>query len=191
MNWTTVQDAIKTWFSNGTGLTVVWFNQPRPRMDKPMGLLQILSVTSYGTDNIEFNVNVSGDPGVDYVPTVRGQRSLVVTCQVYSRDQSANLDAINYLERARAYSRLPNTRETLLAAGVTLWNIGDTVVMDALFDKRIESRASFDVTFGIAENIEFSNSADSNSWIERVEMSGDFEPEDGPDFTDEIFGVPI
>ncbi len=191
MDWSTIQNAIQTWFADGTGLTVVWFNQPRPRMEKPMGLLQILTMSQFGNDMVGFNEVAGGTDGVDYAPTVRGQRSITVNCQVYSRDQSANLQALYYLERARARAAIPNAHEALRAAGVALWTMSDVKILDVAFDKRMESRASFDVTFGIAENIEFAEEADNNSWIEHVEISADYSPGDDLDFEDEIFGYPI
>lgn len=190
MDWSTIQTGIKSWFSTGTGLTVVWMNEAKPMTDKPYGILQILSSSAIGKDEVNYEYISTGTPHME--PTVSGVRQLTISCQVISRNQLAGSHAMSYLESARTDLRRPTAREALYTAGLGILSTSPTVVLDTRFDKRMESRASFDVTFTLAENVTYADDADGTSWIERAEVSSDFEPTDDAssvELDEEVYGI--
>jgi hypothetical protein len=192
MNWATIMAGILAWFESGTGLDVVWMNGQRPMTDKPFGVLQITSVLKHGQDEVNYDLVEVDAPGLDYLaPTVSGLRSIVVQCQVISRNQNGGYNAITYLEQARAAVKRPITRETLETAGVTIYSSSPIVVLDTVFDKRYESRAAFDTSFGIVQNTQYATEDDATSWIEQTEITSALEPvtDTAIEFVDEPFGV--
>jgi len=190
MNWATLQDGLKAWFAAGSGLQVFWMNDQGPMNDRPYGTLQIISTRTIAEDEMNYEFSTIPDPD-GLIPIVSGYRLMTVTCQIITRNQSGNNIALTYLEKARTSLRLPRLRSALATAGLAVVETHPTVMLDGVFDKRWESRASFDVVFGMVQNIAYTDEA-GEDWIEQTEISSDLEPTDDSsslELDEELFGI--
>jgi hypothetical protein len=195
MDWSTIQDGIKDWFEGATGLTAYWMNQARPAYaPKALGVLQIISTSKVDVDAMDYNYSVTQPTNEEMVPSVSGYRLITVSCMVVSRDQNASQDAINYLELARTGLNRPSLNDALKAAGLTItWTSQSIVPRDVLVDNRYESRAVMDIIFRAVQFVEYTDTADTEDYIARTEVSSDLGGVDDPDveWDNEIIGIPV
>ena len=195
MNWSTIQNGIKAWFEDSTGLTAYWMNQARPAYtNKPLGVLQIISTSKVDVDALDYNYSALQPTNEEMVPSVFGYRLITVSCMVVSRNQNAGSDAIHYLELARTGLNRPSLKDAMIAAGLRVsWSSHSITPRDVLVDGRWESRAIMDVTFRAVQYVEFTDAADTDDYIQRAEVSSDFEGVTDPDveWDDEIIGIPV
>lgn len=187
MNWSTIQDAIKDWLEDTTGLTTVWMNQARPITTKPFITVQLISNVIENQDMLDFTLN-----GTVLEPKVEGHRLLTYQIMAISRNQNAGYDANNYLELARTALNKPVIFDALRAANLLVNNIGAILIRDQVFDNRYESRAILEVQFRAVQEVDYTDVADNMNYIERAEVSSDLgNADDNLDLVDEIIGVPI
>lgn len=195
MNWSTIQDGIKAWFEDSTGLTAYWRNQKQPAYAaKALGILQIINTSKVDVDAIDYNYSALQATNEEMVPSVSGYRLITVSCMVVSRDQSAGEDAIEYLELARASLNRPSLKNALAEAGLLVsWTSQSITPHDVLVDGRMESRAIMDVVFRAVQYIEFTDAADTDDYIARTEVSSELEGVTDADveWDDEIIGIPV
>lgn len=193
MNFATAQTALVTWVLDYSGLTAVWANEARPMTDKPFVVLQILRSGEYGNYERKYIYNV-GTQKME--PTVSQERDLTLNVQVISRNQTANNNALFYLDKLKLSLGLESVQIALSNAGLNLFRRESTIVLDAIFQNRSESRASFDVIFGYKAVTEFGD-AEATEYIDTVEISSEIENEAGDlldedvQFDEDIFGVPV
>lgn len=192
MNWSTIQNGIKDWAEDATGLTAVWMNQARPITTKPFVILQIISTSKEGLDYYEYEFT-DASPDDYLLPTIHGYRLLTVQVTVVSRNQNAGYDAINYLELARTRLNRPVLQTALRAAGLEInWTSQAILMRDVVFDNRWESRCVMDIVFRAVQTDAFTDSADQESFIERAEVSSDIDgADDAIELDDEIIGIPV
>lgn len=195
MNWLTIQNGIKAWFENSTGLTAYWRNQKQPAYaPKAVGILQIISTSKVDLDAMDYNYSALQPANEEMVPSVAGYRLITVSCMVVSRDQSAGQDAVEYLELARASLNRPSLKDALKAAGLAIsWTSQSIIPRDVLVDNRMESRAIMDIVFRAVQYIEFTDAADTDDYIARTEVSSALEGVTDADveWDDEIIGIPV
>lgn len=195
MNWSTIQDGIKAWFEDSTGLTAYWMNQVRPAYaPKAVGVLQIISTAKVDVDAATYDYSATQPENEEMVPSVSGYRLITVSCMVVSRDQNAGQDALEYLELARVSLNRPSLKDALKTAGLAIsWTSQAILPRDVLIDNRYESRAVMDVIFRAVQFIEFIDAADTDDYIARTEVSSDLDGVVDPDveWDDEIIGIPV
>jgi len=171
----TIKTGLKGWFANATGLTAIMKDEAKALLDVPHGVIDIGQSIPFGPDNIEYLYDGTADPGEELTTKVKGLRKLNVLFSVRSRDQSGNNDARYYLERARAGRFKPSAVAYLTTAGLDFINSEGAVrTIPEIFQGRVESRDILEIMFSVAENITFSEVADSDTYIEKIELSSDY-----------------
>jgi len=192
MNWSTIQSGVKAWAEGTTGLTAYWRNQQVPAFTpKPFILLQIIATSKVDVDSLDYVYDNTQPPTEEMVPTLSGYRKITVAMTVVSRDQTANFDAINYLELARAGLNQPQYSETLTNAGLALvWTSQGISLQDAIVDNRYESRAAMDIIFRAVQYIQYKNPNDTNGYITQTEVSSDVDGvAESSQMDNEIIGI--
>lgn len=155
-----IKNAVHEWFSNSTGLQVVWQNQSAPRPATPFGTLSILSGPTPLSQDWEEReiVHILGNEGetiendgeeIEIQSTVPCQFS--ISCQTFvgcedGRDPTA--DAISFANKALAALGLQSYRDIFSNVNASVVRTSGVKNIGALLDSQFESRAAFDVTFG-------------------------------------------
>lgn len=186
-NWATIEAGLESWFETVTGLRLDWRNDASAGQlnPKPRAFAQILSVVQEGGNELLFDYDADSD---SMIPTVFGKRLVTVQFTVHNRSQKPTEDARFYLEKARNATRLPSANEILADAGIAIVSTQPLTILDTVFDKRWESRASFDIIVRVLDTVVY-GVEEGTSYINKAIISSDIEgaPE-SLQFDDEEFG---
>lgn len=169
------QAAIRSWAEVSTGRPVLWENEKRPHSPKFTAFVILSgphSVDQAGEDWVAYDT--------DGAPTVEARRELVYHLRVVSRSQAPDDKAGRYAELARKGLSLPAIRRALSAAGLAPAVAGSIRLMDAPFDDREESIASFEVRFNAVESDAPATAPDAEGVIEHVALTSDLDPAGTP-----------
>jgi len=166
----TFRTAIKTWVEAQSGITAQWRDHAGGWQSKPRIRLHLQDSNDLGVDWLHWAQDTDLDVGEDFVPTVQGNRSLLLTMICETRDQSGNTTAMYYLEKLRSSLKKPSTRATLYAAGLVVSSTEPLQDLTSWVDDRIESKAHLDVHLSAVVNDRDENEADS--FTEKYTTSG-------------------
>jgi hypothetical protein len=124
------------------------------------------------TDNLSY---INNDDGHEVAQNVGVICSAVISCSVTSSDTLPPDDALSLLSVVHAGLRLPSVLEYLRSDGIAVNDIGPINRFSEVAGGELIDRATFDVFISYAENV-----TDRTGYIERVEVSGEFENEPDP-----------
>lgn len=161
MSFAAYRTAIKTWVEAQSGLTAQWRDDTGGWQQKPRVRMHLRDSGSRGVDYVDWAYDGTLDAPDDFVPTVHGLRSVVLSLIVETRDQSGDTTAAYYLEKLRTSMKKPSVRAGLYASGVVIESAEAVVDMDGWFENRVESRAHLDVHLGLVDNERDENEAQS------------------------------
>lgn len=180
--WTQIEDAIRTWIKNGSGLpdeSVIWAQYGGPRPTDPWISINTTSLDQVGVDFSKRRTNPAsnGHDGQELVTTTRGIRRGTLSIQCFAVSPSDGQSAISILTDVVAAAYIPSVRRALDAAGVGLSDFSPVRSIGAVINQTtFEPRAVVDVTFYATSAVD-----EFTTYIEHVEITptvdGEVEPE--------------
>lgn len=188
-DWASIEAGLESWFETVTGLRLEWRNDrgAGKMSPKPRAFAQIISVVQEGGNELIYDFDGGQPAAEEMVPTVFGKRLVTVSFMVHNRSQKPTEDARFYLEKARNATRLPSAQQILTDAGIALVSNGPLTILDSVFDKRWESRASFDIIVRVLDCVTYTD--EGISYIDKAVVSSDIDGvPDELEFDDEEFG---
>lgn len=175
----TYRTAIETWIAAQSGITVQARDNKGGWQSKPRIRYHLQDSDDLGVDWLSWAQDEDLDAGADYVPTVHGNRSLLLSIQCETRDQSGNTTAMYYLEKLRSSLKKPSTRATLYAAGLVVSSAERVMDLSSWVDDRIESKAHLDLHLSAVVNDR--DEAEGESFVEKTTVTGTFTTPAGED----------
>jgi hypothetical protein len=148
LDWHTIQDALLAWLSTGTGLRVFWADQNAPQIARPYATIKLIGgpVKVASLDEQQDVTNLANSAGQEIEQTIRGQREITASCQVFT-DDTVSAAAYTLLGAAVTALSLPSVRDSLSSVGLALIEPGAIQDISALFEAKWQSRAQVDVRF--------------------------------------------
>lgn len=150
--WTTVENAIYSWFYLSTSIPTVWAEQDSPKLAYPFATLKITSrsIKTDGQDEQRWTYDPLQPIGQEVGIEVCGQRELVVSTQIHALAQQAPGD---FMSRAQIALGLPSYLAALDAAGLAVVGEGPVQTVSAKLDDTWITRAMMDVRFRLAASV--------------------------------------
>lgn len=151
------ENAVHRWFSESTGLEVIWQNQSKPRPYYPYGSLLISNGPEPVSPLWELREDTDLDrpQGTEIETIACVHCQFVVSCQAYVDMEDANnpvWSALQYMTRAQGALSLPSWLSVLRAVGISVVNRSSILnVSEVIKDARV-SRVNMDVIFGASLN---------------------------------------
>lgn len=171
MNWATIQNAVQAWFTSATGIVTIWADQNAPRPAYPFAVLNVISETALGQDEVRYTLNAATGK-LD--PVVCGNRLLTVSCQVHTRTPAPNTSPRHYLSLARTSLKKSTVLDALKIAGLAVVRAESVQINDQDVEGAWVYVGLMDIQFAAADNV-----ADTSSdYIETVQATGEFPPSD-------------
>ncbi len=171
------REAIQKWLSDTTDLVVVFGERSDPQPDKPYISFKFLTGLIKVGSQDEFVAAVkaqTGPPAVAEKPAhVVHQRNITVSITAigrYNDDPDKYDRASDILAQVQNSLGLPTTVQIFRAAGLALRQDDTISDISVLLDTETESRAVFDIIFGVALTTE-----DDPGFIDTVELEGNFD----------------
>jgi hypothetical protein len=173
----TMKTAIKAWTEAQSGLTAQWRDEAGGWQSKTRIRLHLRSFDSLGEDWLGWEQDEELSAPNDLVPTVQGNRTMVLEIVCESRDQRGNNNALYYIEKLRTSLKKPSVRSILYGAGLVVTSSEASLDLPSTVDNRIESRAQLDIHLASVVNERDENEGDS--FVETFEIAGEFiQPDD-------------
>jgi hypothetical protein len=138
---------------------------------KPRALFHFMSSVGVGVDELRYELNADLETGTDYVPVVSGNRRVVLSVMMQTRDQTPEQQAQYYLEKLRTSLRKPSVQALFRVAGLAFATVAGVVNQDRWLDDRMESQAVMDLTFNTIAIDRDSEEADS--YVAEVDVTGE------------------
>lgn len=171
MPFATYRTAIKTWIEAQSGCTLQWRDDTGGWQSKPRIRAHLHDSAARGVDFIEWDYDDTQAVGSDYVPTVRGNRSLILTLRCETRDQSGNTTAGYFLEKVRTSAKKPSVRSGLYAGGLVIERMENVIDFeDSTQDGRVESWAYLDVHLSAVVNDR--DETEGDSYVDHMTATG-------------------
>lgn len=186
IDFATIKAAIKSWAAAQSGISAIWRDEANSMVFKPVIKLHLHTVQGLGVDYLGWDYDDTLDPpdeeggGGDYVPTVSGNRLMVLSIQCETRNQHGNNSALYYLEKLRTSLKKPSVRSGLYAACVVVTSTEATQDLSDWTDDRTESLAQLDVHLSTVVNNRDESEADS--YADKMNAQGVLEAPSGTDF---------
>lgn len=191
LDWATLEDAIFKWFSDATGIDVLWADQDVPQPPWPFGTLNIIAGPGKpgGDDNVRRSTDlnqVGAEVGLEH----NGPRHFTVSCQVIQGPPDAHdpdMHARRLASAAQAALELNTTNAAFIAAGLAVIDIGDATSIDTEVGGEWTTRSMFDVTFACTSSI-----AEREGYIENMAATGTLDDQGQPitqDFDTDFSGT--
>lgn len=154
----TVEDTVRDWVVNSTGLEAIWAYQSAPRPDYPYGLLNIIAGPTEASPDwhTQTSDNPGGDPGEEiiYAHGVPCQFTVSLTIYVALPDgANPTLDARQYNLRAVAGLRGINQQETFAANSISLLRTRGFGVATEVIGDAYVSVSRMDILFNAVFNV--------------------------------------
>jgi hypothetical protein len=172
MDFATHKTAIKTWVEAQSGLVAQWRDEAGGWQGKPRIRLHLMSSAPLGVDWIDYDLDDELEAGSDFVPTVRGNRMLVLSMLCQTRNQAGNNTASYYLEKLRTSLKKPSVRTGLYAAGLVVSSSEAVQDLAAWVDDRVESEAQLDVHLAAVVNSR--DEAEAGSYADHMTTTAEF-----------------
>lgn len=151
MDLAEIEPGLATWVASLTGITaalVTWENAVRPAFTTSRALLSWVTVVAKGPPGVEWDFDDTAVDALDeMVPTVVGERVLVLQVAVESIDQRPGQNASALAQRLVERAHAPSADAALEELNLGLANVADPVRADYTADKRMISRAVVEVRF--------------------------------------------
>lgn len=174
VNWQAIEDALFDWFSDQTGMSVIWGNQDSPRPSSyPYGVMFITngpqSPANAGTD--EQIINIDLNQTYEEVEFEFGnQREMTLQLQILtgpgqSFSYANSPHAIMGRVQTSAYA--PSVQEAFNTANISVLRVGDITDLSEVQDETWIGRVSMDLTVGLT-----SYSTERVGYIDVVEAEG-------------------
>jgi len=167
----TFKAAIKTWVEAQSGLVAQWRDEKGGWHQKPRILLHLMDSSGVGEDFLEYVQDTDLDVGSDFVPTVKGNRAMLLSMIAETRDQSGNNTALYYLEKVRTSLKKPSTRSTLYTAGLVASSAEPAKDISKWLDDRVESKAHLDVHLSAVVNDR--DEGEAESYVQKATVTGE------------------
>jgi hypothetical protein len=185
MDFAAYKTAIKTWVEAQSGLIAQWRDESGGWQGKPRIRLHLMSSAPLGVDWLGYDLDEGLEDGSDFVPTVRGNRTLTLSILCETRNQTSNNTASYYLEKLRTSLKKPSVRTGLYAAGLVVSSSEAVQDLAAWVDDRVESEAQLDVHLATVVNSK--DEAEAGSYADRMTATAEFTTpaDDAVGWTDE------
>jgi len=142
----------------GVGIKGHFRDDPEDWHIKPRVHLHLHGSKGVGVEFTEWDqdttLDVNGQPvypaGADFMPTVKGDRTITLSLFAESRDQTR--PAWSILEKLRTSLRKASVKALLKTVGLSYSTTEAVVDLTSLVDDRVESSASLDVHFNAVVN---------------------------------------
>ncbi len=177
MDWQKIQDTLKEWFANISGLETHWFGEQIESLERPYAQLQVSSSNSIGTDDRREEYDDTQPEGEQIVRSIYGNRVFMLGCRVRTRDQTPTGAARWYLEKVRSSLYKISSLDVFKEANLALVGSEAVINLDTVFQQRQESEALLDIRFATAA-VE-TDPRDRGTWIEKIEVSSDIKDPGG------------
>jgi len=159
-----IMPALKTWFTDSTGLQCRLKNEADGFKNTTHGILEVRGVRGVHVDD-QRSTFAAGALSYD----IEGNRTLTLEVRVRSRSQEPRDNAWTPIERARSQMRAPWTKARFADVGIALVDVGDTTVFDAPWQDRVESIAVFEARLAVVAHLDDKRS--NAGVIDEVELS--------------------
>lgn len=160
--------AIKTWLEAQSGLTVQWRDESGGWQAKPRIRAHLSAGEGKGIDWLSWAQDTGLAAGSDFVPTVNGNRELLLSIVCETRDQTD--PALGYLEKVRTSCLKPSVKAVLSAAGLVAYGTERTLDLSQWVDDRYESVAQLDVRLSAV--VQDRDEAEADSYVDHYTATG-------------------
>lgn len=154
------QEALKTWFREGSGLTmVVMRNEPRPRVNAQWGDIHPQRLSTVGTDTVRY---------VEGFPVVYCERRLTIVLGIESDSQDPDDFALAPLARLQALAETARMISILKAGGLVYESGTEITQADYELDQHWISRYELTAAMRWGFTVTTTKPADAVGPIEHV-----------------------
>lgn len=169
MNIATYKTAIKTWVeAQSGGATLQWRDEAGVWQSKPRIRAHLSGCDDRGVDWVTWAQDTGLAAGSDYVPTIYGNRELLLSLVCTTRDQTD--PALGYLEKLRTSCKKPSVRMLLYAAGLVVIDSERTQDLTGWVDDRLESVAQLDIR--LAAVVQERDADEAESYVDHYTATG-------------------
>lgn len=158
MNWSTVQDALRSWVSAATGValaSVIMAEQDGPRPTKPFATIRVSGIRRLGAFDGSAATTTAGtpDPGEEVTLTTGGHRELGVSVNVFTVPTQGASCAFALASKLHAQADTEGVRATMKAAGASLFEVAPVRNLNDVFRTAMEGRAQVDARLYVTESV--------------------------------------
>lgn len=176
IDWKKIQDPLRQWFCDASGIPAFWFGEEVENADKPYCELQVGSSGGLGVDETRETLDLS-QPGREIVSCQTGNRTFMLSCRAKTRDQSPNSAARFYLEKVRTALSSAWSKAVFRATNLAFVEAMPLVNLDEVFQDRQQSRALLEIQFATVVNLV--DPRDGGGYIDKTEVSSNFKDAGG------------
>jgi len=156
--WETLEDAVRTWVVNATGLAanrVYFADQDLPTSEAvPRISIRLGDLVQVGQDSVDHDYDPSRPAGQEIEIRAKGMRTLAVDLQSFAPTTvGSGTTARSVLAAAQAALSLPSVRTTLNSAGLGLLQQGTVQRIPSNALAQVEDRATLSVLFAVAQSV--------------------------------------
>lgn len=155
MNFVEVRTNLATILGLVMGIPTSWRGEPQRVVMGPSATIDMISEIGIGTDEVTYTELPVVAP-TELLPTVHGQREMVIQVSIWSESQLLDLSARELASRLRTRLRFPSVIEALRGIGLGLVTIGESTHLDVEQSGRRRSGSAIELTlsYGVAETDE-------------------------------------
>lgn len=188
MDLASIQDAIRQWAADGTGLPVSWAGEAGTMQLKMPARIEIDGPTMIVPVGQDWLLH-ENEGTTKVTPTVVGNRELTVVVRAVSRSAAPNNRGQFWIERLRASLKKPSVLATFADANIAIVNAGSTAQYNAPNDNRVESIAAMEVRFATT----ISEADEAGDAIAGTRLTSHFEGADGEelDVPPNVVNLPV
>lgn len=195
IDWATIRDAIYDWFFAATELPTIWADQDAPQALYPYATLNVVGGPRRigGKDNIIRTTDL-GQVGEEVELSHEGPRLFTVGCQIHvgqstdangiRQEPSPASNARALMSTAEAALEFETARQLFKDAALAFVRTFSVQSLDVVIAGEFISRVQMDVEFATKLK-----AVERVTFIEKIEITGTFEPPEGPPTFDEDFSV--
>lgn len=171
-NPATPYTVLKAWFAHVSGISendVSWDGEPIGMQSTTRAMLTLKSQgIGPGVDELRYVDDGAGNLN----PEIVGNRRLVLSCRVETRDQSPEGKAQTYLDRVSVSIMVPTSREAFARAGVGYSRAENVISYESTSDMRALSVAVLDLHLNGAVDVVFTDKSEQVGTIEKIGIGG-------------------
>lgn len=171
IDWAKIQDPLREWFCEASGLATYWFGEEVENVDNPYCELQVGASRGLGVDESRQTYDGTQAAGKEVVRSQYGNRLFMLSCRAQTRDHRPNYAARFYLEKVRTALYKRTSLAVFGAADLALVEALPLVNLDRVFQDRQNSRAMLDIRFAtIATEVD---PHEKGGYIDKTEITSD------------------